>query len=83
MSKQEFKIRRGVFRGGMKSRTDFNRFEKSFIKRKQRETKMRNYILILGVIILAIILLFSLRALSYSPSKKLPEQNITISNEIL
>ena len=65
MTRYDFKIKRSVFRSGkIRGKRDFQRFEKSFLKRKKSETRLRNLIIMIIIIILTTIMLFSVRVLS-------------------
>lgn len=84
MARNDIRIRRNVFRTGkISSKRDFRRFESEFNTRKRREQKIRNILLMVAILLLAIILLFTLRALSHIPPEGHPELNVEVVNQIL
>ena len=84
MTKHDFKIKRSVFRSGkFRGKRDFQRFEKSFLKRKKSETRLRNLIIMIVIIILTTIMLFSVRVLSAATGEGPQELKFKNTNQIL
>ena len=84
MTKYDFRIRRGVFRSGnIKSHRDFQRFEKGYRTRKHTETRLRNLIIMIAIIIITIVLIFTVRALSATDSQYRHELKVENVKQIL
>jgi len=84
MTKYDFRIKRSVFRSGkFRGKRDFQRFEKSFLKRKKSESRLRNLIIMIIIVILTTILFFSLRVLSASNGQEHQELKFTNTHQIL
>jgi hypothetical protein len=81
MTKYDFKIKRTVFRSGkFRGKRDFQRFEKSFLKRKKSETRLRNLIIMIIIVFLTVVMMFSVRILSVTDGSEQQELKPVLSN---
>ena len=84
MTKYDFRLKRGVFRTGkFRGKRDFQRFEKTYLKRKKSATRLRNLIIMIIIIILTTIMLFSIRVMSVTSGPDPQELKFKNTHQIL